>query len=134
MAPSARLSIQTAYTYTNSDSRTPRIGADFFKMPGVSEHTFSLTATQRITKRLNVAFDLFAAGDYSLSPFGAQGRRLVFDGPVKADVVCGYDLLLIEGKSVELYGKVENVFDNNYYEDGFGAPGAWAIGGLRFKF
>ena len=52
----------------------------------------------------------------------------------KADVVFRYDVPVTDGKSVELYGKVENVFNNEYFEDGFGAPGAWAIGGVRFKF
>ena len=82
----------------------------------------------------NVTFDLFAASENSFSPFGANGRRLVFDGPVKADVVFRYDVPVSDTRAVEIYGKVENVFDNNYYELGFGAPGAWAIGGLRFKF
>jgi outer membrane receptor protein involved in Fe transport len=59
---------------------------------------------------------------------------MVFDGPVKADVVFSYELPLTESQSVEFYGKVENVFDNDYYENGFGSPGVWAIGGMRFKF
>ena len=134
ITPSQSTDFRTSYTYTNSDSRTPRIGADFFKVPGLSDHTFSFVATQWIAQRFNVTFDLFAVSDYSQSPFGAQGRRLVFDGLVKADVVFRYDLPVAEGKTLEIYGKVENVFDNNYYEDGFGAPAAWVIGGIRFKF
>lgn len=132
--PTRNTDVRTSYTYTNSDSRTPRIGLDFFKIPGTSDHTFSFTATQWIAKRFNVTFDFFTASDYSQSPFGAQGRRLVFDGPAKADVVLSYDIPLEGDKSVEVYGKVENLFDNQYYEDGFGSPGAWAIGGIRFKF
>ena len=134
ITPSRKTDLRTSYTYTNSDSRTPRIGTDFFKIPGLSDHTFTFTATQWVAKRFNVTFDLFAVSDYSQSPFGAQGRRLVFDGPVKADVVFRYDVPVAEGRTLEIYGKVENVFDNNYYEDGFGSPGAWAIGGIRFKF
>ncbi|MCY4189406.1 MAG: hypothetical protein OXD30_13075, partial [Bryobacterales bacterium] len=74
------------------------------------------------------------ASVYILKPFGSQGRRMIFDGPVKADVVFRYDIPVAEQKTLDLYGKVENVFDNDIYEDGYGAPGAWAIGGIRFQF
>ena len=59
---------------------------------------------------------------------------MLFDGPMKADLVVRYDLPISESKTLEVYGKVENVFDGEYYEDGFGAPGAWAISGIRLKF
>ncbi|MCY4188433.1 MAG: TonB-dependent receptor, partial [Bryobacterales bacterium] len=87
ISPTSETSIQAAYTYTNSDSRAPTIGADYFQIPGLSRHIYTMAATQWVTKRFNVTFDLFAASDYILSPFGAQGRRMIFDGPVKADVV-----------------------------------------------
>ena len=134
VTPANSTSVNTSYTYTNSDSRTATIGDDFFGRPGLSDHTFTVTATQWIAERFSVTFDLFAVSDYALSPFGAQGRRMIFHGPVKADVVFRYDVPLDDSRSVEIYGKVENVFDNEYHEDGFGAPGAWAIGGVRFKF
>ena len=59
---------------------------------------------------------------------------MIFNGPVKADVVFSYELPLTDRQSVEFYGKVENVLNRKYYENGFGSPGAWAIGGMRFKF
>jgi iron complex outermembrane receptor protein len=134
VSPASSTRFRASYTYTNSESRTPRIGTDYFGIPGQSDHLFSLTATQWISQRFHVAFDMFAASEYSFSPFGAMDRRMIFDGPVKADVVFSYDLPLTDSQSVEIYGKVENVFDNQYYETGNGSPGAWAIGGMRFKF
>lgn len=134
VSPVSGLNFRGSYTYTNSDSRTPTIGTDWFTTLGVSDHLFSFAATQWVTKRFNVTFDFFAASDYSLSPFGAMGRRVVFAGPAKADVVFRYDVPVSDGATAEIYGKVENVFDNVYHENGFQAPGAWAIGGLRFRF
>ena len=125
---------QAAYTYTNSDSRTPTIGTDFFGTPGLSVHTFALIATRWITKRVNVTFDLFAVSDYILSPYGTQGRQMVFDGPVKADTVMRYELPVSDSKTLEFYGKVENVLNRDYYEDGFGSPGRWAIVGVSFRY
>lgn len=133
-SPAAGSAFQTAYTYTNSDSRAPTIGSDFFQIPGLSEHVVTLTATQWIAERFNLTFDLFAVSDYTLSPYGAQGRHLVFDGPFKADLAFRYEVPFAEGRRLEFYGKAENVFNNEYYEDGFGSPGVWVIGGIRFSY
>lgn len=133
-SPSSNTRFRASYTFTNSDSRTPRIGTDFFGIPSQSNHIASMTATQWITRRFQATFDLFAASDYSYSPFGAMGRRMIFDGPVKADVVFSYQFPLTDSQSVEFYGKVENLLNRKYYENGIGSPGAWAIGGMRFKF
>lgn len=134
LVPAASTALQVAYTYVNSDSRTPTIGTDFFKVPGLSENVFTATFSQWFVRRLNVTFDLFAASGYPLSPYGALGRRMYFGGPVKADVVVRYELPLGEGRRVEFYGKTENVLNHDYYEKGFDSPGAWAIGGIRFGF
>ena len=133
-SPTSSTRFRASYTFTNSDSRTPRIGTDYFGIPAQSDHLFSMTATQWISQRFHVTFDFFAASEYSFSPFGAMSRRMIFAGPKKADVVVGYELPLTDSHSVELYAKVENVFDNQYYETGNGSPGVWAIGGMRFKF
>ena len=133
-APSSSLNLTASYTYTDSISRTPTVaGENFFKTLGLSDHMFTLTATQRFGRRFDVTFDLFAAGDYPLTLFGAN-RRLMFDGPVKADLVATYSIPVGEGKELRLFGKSENLFDRRYFENGFEAPGAWAIGGLKFNF
>ena len=134
LAPTAGLNILASYTYTNSASRRPTISSEpFFKTLGVSGHMFTMTATQRLGRRFDVTFDLFAASDYALQLFGAD-RRLAFDGPVKADVVTSYSIPVGEGRELRLYGKVENVFDRKYFENGFATPGIWGIGGLKFRF
>jgi iron complex outermembrane receptor protein len=133
-SPTSSTRFRASYTLTNSDSRTPLIGTDFFGIPAQSDRLFSMTATQWISRRFHATFDFFAASEYSFSPFGAMSRRMIFAGPKKADVVFGYELPLTDSQSVEFYGKVENVFDHQYYETGNDSPGAWAIGGMRFKF
>ena len=133
-APSTATNLRVAYTYTDSVSDTPTIGDDFFGVPGISEHMFTLTATQWIAARVNVAFDMFVASDYFLSPFGASSRRMLFEGPAKADLVLRYDLPTGDDLRMDVYGKIENIFDQYAYEDGFLGPGRWAIAGLRFRY
>ncbi len=134
LAPTQSTTLNVNYTRQNADSRTPTVpGTAFFKTIGVSDHLFNVTATQRIGRRFDIAFDLFAASDYSRRFFGAA-ERLVFDGPLKADIVASYTLPLSDGLDARLYGQIENVFDREYYEDGFQTPGAWGRAGLEIRF
>ncbi len=133
-APSLATRLRVSYTYTDAESNTPTIGEDYFGVLGLSKHLFTLTATQWIAQRASVTFDLFVASDYSLSPFGGLGRHFIFAGPVKGDVVVRYDLLGRRDRGLDLYLKVENLFDNAYYENGFLPPGTWASGGLRVRY
>ena len=134
--PTPQLDLTASYTYTNSDQRTsPVAGGDFFKTFGIADHMFTLTAAQRIGRRLSLVFDLFAVSEYAAPLFTAGGTRaFLFDGPVKADLVVSYRVPVSASKSLRLYGKVENVFDRTYFEDGFRTPGAWGIVGLAFGF
>lgn len=133
-SPSSSTSVQMSYTYTNSDQRTPTIGLDFFQALRIADHTFSLTATQWVTRRFNLTVDFYGLSDSFESPFGAGGRRMRFGGPKKTDLVANYNIPLTDTRSVDVYGKVENLFDVSYTDNGFYAPGAWAIGGLKYTF
>ena len=126
--------LTTSYTYTDSLSRTPTVpGENFFRRLGVSGHMFSLTATQRFGRGVDLTFDLFAASDYALKFFGSD-RRLIFDGPVKADLVATYTIPIGGVKALRMFSKVENLFDRRYFENGFESPGVWVVGGLDFRF
>lgn len=133
-SPASRTNLQVSYTFTDSESQTPTIGDDFFGVLGLSRHMFTVMASHWITPKLNVTFDMFAASEYSLSPFGALGRQILFTGPVKADVVIRYDLPLPSGPRVDVFVKVDNMFSQRPYENGFLGPSAWATGGVRIRY
>jgi iron complex outermembrane receptor protein len=134
ISPAPSTSLFVSYTYTNADQRTPT-AAGRLAVPGVSDHLFTLVATQRVGRRIDVTFDLSAVSDYSPSfPSPSFDTLYVFDGYVKADLVAAYTLPIDERLSLRLYGKVENVFDRSYTESGFRAPGAFFIGGAAFRF
>jgi vitamin B12 transporter len=136
ISPTPSTSLFASYTYTNADQRSPN-AAGRLAVPDVSDHLFTLVATQRVGRRIDVTFDLSAVSDYSPSfptPTFDRDSLYVFDGYVKADLVAGYTLPIDERLSLRLYGKVENVFDRSYTESGFRAPGAFFIGGAAFRF
>jgi len=134
--PTKTTTLNASYTYTDSRQREYwDAGGQIDKYPGVSGNVFTIMASQWIGNRINVTFDFFAADSY-LSRFGTMNgsRALELDGPLKADIVARYVLPIGESKSVEFYGKFENISSNNLYEDGYRTPKFWAIGGLRFTY
>ena len=133
-APTSKTTVTTSYTYVNSDQRTPTIGLNFFQAIRTSKNIFSLTATQWITSRLNLTVDFYALGDTFDSPFGAGSRIMQFAGPKKADLVVNYKLPISDKRSVDIYTKIENMGNVRYTDNGFLAPGAWAIGGFKLNF
>ena len=128
-APTRSLDLFTSYTYTNSDERTPNAaGIRSFIIPN---HQFSLVATQRIGRRVMVNFDFVASSNYIVPIFPRVYR---FDGLVKADLGASYTLPLAGTKSIRFFGKVENLFDQEYFEGGFRTPGRAGVGGAAFSF
>jgi len=134
--PWRSLGLNAAYTYTNSDERTPVDGV--VRALAIPDHQFSLVATQRLGARVLVNFDLLAASSYlaplfrTVPPYDQRVYR--FAGPVKADLGASYTLPLSEAKSLRFFGKVDNLFGREYFEDGFRTPGRVGVGGLAFNF
>lgn len=134
LSASANVSDSTSafasYTYTNSDVRAFRrptfpVGPVFSnerKAFGVPDHQFTLVVTQRFA-RAWVNFDFLATSSYlaqifSNSTFNTYIYR--FAGNRRGDLTAGYTFAV--GKSVRtlrLYGTIENLFDQEYYENGF---------------
>lgn len=133
--PLRSLDLTVSYTYTNADERRPLV-PDFLTSFGVSDHTFTLLVNQRLGRRVDLTFDLFAAGDYTF-PFlvsGIGNRPFRFGGPVKADLGANWVLPVAGDRSVRLYAKAENILDHRYFENGFRTPGTGFAGGLAFRF
>ena len=134
VSPTAKTNLGMSYTYVNSDSRKPTIGTTYFKVLDLSPHTFTLTATQWFTSRASVSFDMSALSDYTTTMSGGGQRQFVFNGATKADIVFHYDYPVSDRYKAEFYAKVENMFNQRAYEDGFIGPKAWAIAGIKFRY
>lgn len=132
--PTPYTTVRAAYTFVNSDSQTPTVpGTGFYKMLGVSDHMFALTAVQTVGKRLDVILDISAVSSYPLRLYRVPGW-LVFPGPVKVDAAFSYRIPLEGAQGIDVYAKIENFINRQYYEDGYAAPRIWGLLGLRFRF
>ena len=135
-SPSRSLDLSASYTYTNADQRLPLVPG-IIRSFAIPDHQFSLVATQRLGQRVFVNFDLIASSSYLAPLFDSNtfaSRAFEFDGLAKADLGASYRLPLSENRAVRVFGKVENLFDRDYYESGYRTPGATAVGGVQFEF
>jgi len=128
--------LNASYTYADSVERRPWDAEGVVRRSiGVSENMASLLVSQWFGRRVNVTFDLFSTEDYLAGFFTFTGTRaLRLDGFTKADLTARYVVSVTDSTSLEFYGKVENVLNQKFYEAGYRSPGAWAIGGLRWRF
>ncbi len=134
----ASTDIFASYTFTNSQQRTPQVQfSGILKTLGIPNHQFTLVATQRI-KRAWVNFDFLATSKYlapifSNSSFNTYIYR--FDGNRKGDLTGGYTFGFKKEKmTLRIYGTIENVFDQAYYENGFRTFKRTGRAGMSFGF
>jgi Outer membrane cobalamin receptor protein len=138
LRPSDSTDVFASYTYTNSDQRTPVVlGNPTLETFGIPAHQFTLTATQRF-ERFWINLDFLATSDY-LAPIFSNTNFTTyvyrFGGSRKADLTAGYTFPMRGEKlSLRLFGTVENLFDHEYYENGFRTFGRNGRIGLSLGF
>ncbi|HEX8476233.1 MAG TPA: TonB-dependent receptor [Pyrinomonadaceae bacterium] len=137
LAPTRTLDLSASYTYTNSDQRTPSV-ADVIRAFAIPQHQFSLVATQRIGARIFFNFDLVATSDY-LAGSIFDTRTFTnpvyrFDGHIRADLVGSYRLPLDDARALRFFGKLENIFDRENYENGFRTTRRTGTAGAALSF
>jgi iron complex outermembrane receptor protein len=137
--PFSSTNIFASYTFTNSDQRAPQVpGSGIIKTLGVPAHQFTLVATQRIANRLTLSFDFLATSSYLAPIFSStifSSRIYRFNGARKADAAASYEIPTNKDKlRFRIFGTIENLFDYEYYENGFLTAGRTARGGLSVVF
>jgi vitamin B12 transporter len=97
---------------------------------GVSKHLLTLAATERVGP-VTLALSFLDYSDYAVS---LSGRAFIFDGPRRADLVAHYLTPHLRGTRLDLYVRGDNLFDNQWFENGFRVPGRTANAGVTFRF
>jgi vitamin B12 transporter len=121
--PTTSTDIFASYTFTNSDQLMPQVsGTGVIDTLGIPKHQFTLNATQRI-KRFWMNVDVLAASEYlapifSNSTFSTYLYR--FDGNRRVELTAGYTFPIKKDKfNLRVFGTIENLFDQDYFENGF---------------
>ena len=133
--PLKTLTLSGSYTYVNENTDRDISVAGFWKILGVPAHTASLVANKYWGRRLDTTFWLFRSGVYYTSFFaGTRSRPFEFPGYTKGTLVAGYRVWENERRSLRLYGKADNVFNQRYYQNGWLAARGTVLAGLGYGF
>jgi outer membrane receptor protein involved in Fe transport len=117
-----------SYTHTRTLERRS-IAAGTLLTPRIFTHFFTLSGSQT-WRRFTATANFLGAPDY----LGViSGRAVAWPGPRRLDATATYRLAF-EKLRPELFGRVENVLGQRYFEDGFQTPRRWAVAGLRLSF
>jgi vitamin B12 transporter len=134
-SPLRGMDLRASYTFTNSDRTVPGLGLQPEYV--IPRHLIGLSLNQRY-RALLFNFDLNRTGSYISqvfeNNFPFRMAEMTFSGYTKAGVFVSYERRQTERVTVVLFGGVENVFNQRYYENGFLAPRALGRGGVRVKF
>ncbi len=121
LAPSERLRASLAYSYLDAKDRGT--GNDLARRP---RHALTATADWRTPLGLTLGTDVRLVGD----SFDDAGNFTRVDGHVVTDLRASVPF----GETLELYGRVENLFDAHYTEvAGYGTRGRAAFVGARVR-
>ncbi|HXJ40174.1 MAG TPA: TonB-dependent receptor, partial [Bryobacteraceae bacterium] len=129
--PRSSTRIRTSYTYTNARSRYSEFVDGTLQVPRTTPNSFSAVVLQQFGRHVDASFDFLAASDYL---YQLTRRTFVFPGPRQAGISGGYTRQVTERLSMRLYGKIRNLSNQTYYEDGYRTPGRWTTGGVTFSF
>jgi hypothetical protein len=104
---------------------------------GIPDHQFTIVVTQRI-KRFWISSDLLATSSYLAPVFSTTNFNQYtyrFEGNRRVDLTAGYTFPIKQDRfDLRLFGTIENVFDNDYFENGFRTVGRNGRVGLSFGF
>lgn len=127
-SPFRGTNLRAAYTYTNADRFVSGSGTlPQFVTP---KHQFGLAFTQRYRHFL-ISLDANHTGEYIGPVFPAE---LTFSGYTKVDLFVSYEKALNDRVLMTFFGGAYNIFDQDYFENGFRAPGAVGRGGVKVRF
>lgn len=145
--PFDKTKIFASYTYTNSDERNFRrliflppatLTSTDQRTFGIPDHQFTFVLTQRIGKRLILNFDFLATSNYLAPIFSNTTFTSViyrFDGNRRGDLTGRYEIPVFKEKmKFVVFGTVENLFDNQYFENGFRTAGINGRFGVGMNF
>jgi vitamin B12 transporter len=133
--PMRTLTMNGSYTFTNADQDKDLNVTGFFQVLGVHRHSATLAATKQWTSRLDTTFTLFYGSSYYHSLFVVnRSRAYLFPSFTNSGLMVSYAIIKGDKQSIRLYAKIDNVFNRLYYEAGYLAAKAAAVGGIRYSF
>jgi vitamin B12 transporter len=127
--------VNFAYSHVNANQDQDIAVAGFFTPARVHQHVTSFVLSHDWTRRFNTTVD-FIHMSPNYDAYFAAGRSRAFLNPAfsKTDAVVSYLVWEGERRSARLYGKVDNLFNQRIYHQGWLMPQAVGVVGLNYQF
>lgn len=126
---------RASYSYVNADTNQDNAVRGFFGALSVPPHSVTAMVHQQLGKKTDVTVDLYRGSDYYNALFaGGRSRAYLYPGVTKVDFVVSRQLWNGDKHTLKGYAKVDNTFNQHYYENGFLAPGGTFLTGLQLLF
>lgn len=133
-APTRSLRITGAYTYVNAIEREPIVG-DVIQTFVVPKNQLSVLVTEQVTPRLMLILDTLQSSNYLAPIYGDTVTQTYrFNGIHKVNAGASYRIPLKEYRAIRLFARMNNIFNQTYFESGFPTPGRTGSAGLQFEF
>jgi vitamin B12 transporter len=123
--PVKELSVRAAYTYTDTENKIT--GDPLLRRP---RNKVSLDTTYAFTAKLKGTVGVIYVGERTDEDFVTY-MPATLDGYMLVNLYASYDVR----KNVTLFGRLENLFDEDYEQAiGYGTPGRAGYGGVKVTF
>ena len=127
LRPIDALNVALAYSYIDARDRSGRPAFDGNRLPRRAKQAISLSADYDWSFGLSTGATLTMVGD----SFDDAANIVPLDGYALAGIRASFPI----GGHLEIYGRVDNLFDADYATAaGYGVYGRSAYGGVRLKF
>ena len=133
--PMRSLTINGSYTYVNEDTDKDLSVPGFYKLFSLQPHTLTVVGTKQWGRKFDTTVDMFHGSGY-YAPFFAvtQTRVYSFPGFTKTGATANFRVWQGERRSVRAYARVDNLFNQTYYEAGWLASKATFAVGMGYAF
>lgn len=127
LRPVDALNVTASYSYIDARDRSGRAAFDGNRLPRRADHAVSLSADYDWSFGLSTGATLTLVGD----SFDDAANLVPLDGYALAGIRASFPI----GEHLEIYGRVDNLFDADYATAfNYGVYGRAAYGGIRAKF
>lgn len=126
-SPDKQMSVDIGYTWSDTEDKST--GLPLLRR---ARNKAKIRGTYKPIDKMRVSLELLGQGKRADNDFSAfPTARTDLAGYVTCNVGISYEVQ----ENVELYARLENIFDKNYQEVlGYGTSGAAAYGGVRYNF
>ena len=133
--PMRSLTINGSYTYVNENAERDLSVPGFYKVFSLQPHTATLVATKHWGRKFDTTIDIFHGSTYEVPFFAVNSTRVYsFPGFTKTGLMMNYRVWQGEKRAMRAYARIDNLFNQTYYEAGWLASKATFALGLGYSF